>query len=638
MNLKRIIAIVLCMIMLVCALAGCVDKMDPGATLNVVMKHPSTLDPAVAYADQASAQFLSMIYQGLFTVNEKGELEKAMCKSYKIKDNVIEFTLKETCWSDGTNVDADDYVYAWKRLLNAEFNSGAASLLFYIKNAKEVKNGDMPIDNLCLYASGNSIITVELIDASFADAFIYNTASVALYPLREDIVNKISISEPFYDNILNDDGVSLLDGNKYLNDYSWGSLSSVLVACGPFYVKKFDFFPESGNASVTLERNKYYYRDTSETSDDALQKYVTPGKIFVEFYANKATEAAANAYDAYTSGALSAANEQPILMDANLPLANRTSSDEIHDLSATYTYFFNTSNPLFEKAEVRRALSAVLDRNQIAGIVVYGKAATGLICENVFYTTKKTSFREKVGNTLGSSMSIDEAKAAISAAGGKTGAITLTVRDDEAEIKIAEYVKSVWEQLGYTVNIESLGYSSTKFYQVVGKKDDAYDVQSVYDGICRDLYIEKYTSGEFDVIGVHYSMLSADPFAALGSFASDYSGNAYDFSESADVFDPVKHVTGYDSAEYEALIEKYLAETDTEKRAEILVEAEKLLMNDMPAAPLYFMQSGYVKSDRVKGESYTRDGFINFIDASDKDYVYTVEAAVLPVKKFGLFD
>lgn len=636
--MKRIIAIVLCMIMVAVTFSGCVAKEDPGATLNVIMKRPTTLDPAIAYADQASAQFLTMIYQGLFTINEKGELKKSMCKSYTVKDNVIEFTLKETCWSDGTKVDADDYVYAWKRLLDAEFNSGAASLLFYIKNAKEVKNGDMPIDDLCLYASGNSIISVELIDASFVDTFIYNTASVALYPLREDIVNKISISEPYYDAILNAEGESILNGNAPLNDFSWGSLSSVLVSCGPFYVKKFDHYPESGNSSVTLERNKYYYRDTSETSDDTLQKYVTPGKILVEFYASKATESAAAAYEAYKAGTLSTLNEQPILLDANLPLAARSSNDNVHDLSATYTYFFNTSNPLFEKAEVRRALSAVLDRNQIASIAVYGKPATGVIADGVFYTTKKTSFREKAGTTIGVSMSVADAKAAISAAGASTGAIKLTVRDDEAEIKIAEYVKSMWEQLGYTVDIESTGIASTKFYQVVGKKEGNYDVQPVYDGLTRDIYIEKYISGEFDVIGVHYSMLSTDPFAALGSFASIYSGNAYDFSESAEEFAPVKHVTGYDSEEYEGLIENYLSEKDAEKRAAILVEAEKLLLQDAPVAPLYFMQNGYVASDRIKNVSYTRDGFIDFIKATDKDYVYTVEAVVLPVKRSWLFD
>ena len=629
----------LCIVTILCTFAGCVKKEDPGAEINAYMKRPTTFDPAIAYSDQASAQFLSMIYQGLFTINENGSLEKAMCKSYTVDGNVIEFKLKDTCWSDGTAVDADDYVYAWKRILNPEFSSEAASLLFYIKNAKEVKNGDVPIDNLCLYASGTSIIRVELIDESYVDKFIYNTASVALYPLREDAVNKISVSEPFYDSKIDEKtGLSILDGNKYLTDYSWSTLATILVSCGPFYVKKVDFYPESGNSSVLLERNKYYYRDTSDTSDDALRKEVNPNRVYVEFYATKSTESAAKAYEAYTAGTLSEFNELPILYDSNLPLANRTANDDVHDLNATYTYYFNVNNPLFEKAEVRKALSAVLDRDKIASIVVYGKAATGIVNESVFYTTKKTSFREKAGNVLGSSMTIDEAKAAIKAAGATTGSIKLTVRDDEAEIAVAEYVKSVWEQLGYTVEIESLGIQSTRFYQVTGKKDDEYDVQAVYEGLTRDLYLEKYKSGEFDVIGVQYSMLSTDPFASLASFASKYSGNAYDFSESAEEFDPIKHITGYDSEEYSALITEYLSETDEEKRAEILVNAEKLLMEDMPVTPLYFMQTGSVSSSRLTGIKYTFDGFTDFIDASDKDYVYTVEAVILPTRKHSFFD
>lgn len=637
-SLKKTVALLLCLVTVALALSGCVKKEDPGTEMNVYMNRPTTFDPAVAYSDQASAQFLSFLYQGLFTLNSKGELKNAMCKKYTVKDNVIEFTLNDTCWSDGTRVDADDYVYAWKRLLNPEFQSEAASLLFYIKNAKEVKNGDEPIDNLCLYASGNSIIRVELVDASLVDKFIYNTASVALFPLREDIVNKISVTEPFYDSKTNPDtGESILKGNEFLTTYSWSTLSTVMVSCGPFYAKRVAFYPDSGNATVILERNKYYYRDTGETSDDPLQKEVVPFRVNIEFSTIlDMSEAGTEAYGRYTSGTLSELNNLPMLYNSNLPLANRTKDDSVRDLHATYTYFFNVKNPMFEKSEVRNALSAVLDREKIASIAVYGKAATGLVTDGVFYTTRKTSFREKAGNVMGASMTVDQAKSVIAASSAETGAIKLSVRDNESEIAIAEYVKSVWEQLGYTVEIEVLKIRSMKYYQVVGKKKDTeeYDVQSVYDGLTRDLYLEKYQSGEFDVIGVQYSMMSTDPFASLSQFAAKFSGNAYDFTESAESFEEVTHITGYDSEAYNKLMADYFETSDDDKRAEILVEAEKLLMKDLPVSPLYFMQSGSVSNARLKNVTYTYDGFVNFTKATDSEYKYTVEAAavILPKK------
>lgn len=624
--MKKIIAFLLCTLMIVCTLGGCMNKTDPGAELNLYMMKPTNFDPAVAYSDQASAQFLPLIYQGLFNVDGNGKLSKAMCDSYTVKDNVIEFKLKDTRWSDGTPVSANDFVYAWKRILGSEFKSEAASLLFYIKNAVEVKNGDVSIDNLCLYASGDKIIQVELIDAAYVDAFLYNCASVALYPVREDAVRKISLYESYYEDKVDSKGNPVLGANDNLTDYTWSTLSTILVSCGPFYVKSTNLYPDEGSPTIILERNKYYYRDTSETGDDALMKYVTPYRLNVVFMT------ADEAYEAYQAGTALTVNDLPYLYNANIPLSSRSANDNVTDLLATYTYFFNTTNPLFEKAEVRRALSAVLDRNEIVSLITYGKPATGLLTDGVYYTTRNTSFREKAGNTLGSTMSVSEAKSVISAAGASTGAITLTIRDNETEEKVAEYVAAKWGELGYTVTVEKLGTRSTSYYEVVGVKDNAYDVQALYDKLTRDLFLEKYYSGEFDVIGIQYSMMSVDPFASLAAFASKYSGNAYDFSESAEVFDPVVHSSGYNSAEYEELISRCLTTTDAAARADLLVQAEKMLMNDMPVVPLYYMQNGYQTSDRLKGNELRYDGYMDFIHATDKTYEYVEEAVILPTK------
>ncbi|MBO4356355.1 MAG: hypothetical protein J5850_05840, partial [Clostridia bacterium] len=480
----------------------------------------------------------------------------------------------------------------------------------------DVKNGDKYLDDVKIFAEG-SIIHVELIDASYVDQFLYNCASVALYPLREDIVAKLTLDEPFYDNAL--DPVTkepILIGNSYLTYYSWASISAITVCCGPFYTKKIDLYPTEGTPSITLERNKYYYRDTSDTGDDALRKYVDPYRINIYLLSEQ------EAYQAYNSGTVLEFNELPYLLNSNLPLEARSSSDNVHNRLATYSYFFNTENPLFENAEVRKALSSVLDRNEIAKRVVYGKAAEGIISEGVFYTGKKTSFRSTAGNVIGSAITVDAAKAAITAAGGKTGTFTLSVRNTPEEIAVAEYVKEVWEKLGYTVNIETLGNRSAKYYEVVGIKEDHYDVQAVYEGLSRDLYYEKYQSGEFDVIGVQLAMLSTDPFTALSQFASRYSGNAYDFTESAEVFDPISHITNYNSEEYNALIDSYFQAKNADERAQIMLAAERLLINDAPVAPLYNMQVGYKTQSRITGVKTDYYGYLNFTKAGDSSYNY----------------
>ena len=614
--MKKFLAILLLIGIMLCTFAGCTSKDDPGTEINVYMGMADTFDPAMAYLDQDASNLLSLIYQGLFTVDAKGNLQKAMCKKYKVKGNVIEFTLNNTCWSDGTQVVAEDYVFAWKRLLDPEFQSEAASLLYYVENAIEVKNGDKYLDDVKIFAEG-SIIHVELIDASYVDQFLYNCASVALFPLREDVISKLTLDEPFYDNAI--DPVTkepILAANKYLTSYSWATISAITVSCGPFYTKKIDLYPTEGNPSITLERNKYFYRDTSDTGDDAIRKYVDPFRINIYLMPQ------ADAYAAYNAGTALDINDLPYLLNSNLPLEKRSASDTLNNRLATYSYFFNVENPLFEKAEVRNALSSVLDRNEIAKITVYGKAAKGIVSDGVFYTTKKTSFRNTAGDVIGATMSIDAAKSAISSAGGRPGSLTITVRNNETEIAVAEYVKSVWEKLGYTITIEPLANRSAKYFEVVGIKDSHYDVQAVYEGLSRDLYFEKYQSGEFDVIGVQLPMLSTDPFTVLCQFASKYSGNAYDFTESAVVFDLIKHITNYSSEEYNALIESYFTKKKADERAQIMLLAEKMLIKDAPLAPLYNMQSGFVSQSRLTGVKVDYYGNIIFTKAGDSTYKY----------------
>ncbi len=642
--MKKLISFLLCAVMVGCLLVSCVDKVDPGTELNLYMEMPTNFDPATAYNDQAAAQFLPLVYQGLFTIDEKGKLQKAMCSKYTVRDNVIEFTLNQTCWSDGTDVSATDFVYAWKRILDPEFQSEAASLLFYIENAVEVKNGDKTIDDLHLYAAGEKIIRVELIDSSYVDQFLNNCASIALYPVREDAIGKLKLHQLYYDTqdvngkpLESDSQKPVLDANKVLTDYSWSTISTILVSCGPFYVKRTNLQVDSGNKSLILERNKYYYRDTTELGDDALRKYVDPYRLNVEFIK---PDEALTAYDEGT--AIETFNELSLIFNNNLPLEARSTSDNLKDLFATYTYFFNTENPQFASADVRRALVGVLDRSEIVNITKYGKAATGLINDLVLYGNTKDTFRSKAGNAVGSVMSESEAKSLIASAGVTPGEITLTIRRNETEQAVADYVKGKWEALGYTVTVETLGNIGVDYADVVGIKEDnktgnkRFDVQSVYEGLTRDLFVEKYQSGEFDVIGVQYNMLSTDPFVALAPFAPRYSGNAYDFSVAIEETALVKGVTGYDSEEYNALIDQCLAtDKSAEARADLLIQAEKQLLNDAVVAPLYFMQSGSKMRSSLTGLVYRYDGIVDFTNASDEGYVYTPEAVILPSKVWG---
>lgn len=621
--MKKIISMVLCFVMLGALLVSCVDKEDPGAEITIYTDKVTNLDPALAFNDTDAAQILSLVYDGLVDVNAKGKVVPAIAKSWTLDGNVLEFRLNTTKWSDGTFLQAKDFVYAWKRILDPEFQCSAASLLMYIKNAEDVKNGNTSIDNLGLYASGSNLLTVELEDAAYADAFLQNCASVALTPLREDKVEKIQVEpDPLYKEDMEAKGYATPA------EYSWATLSAVMLANGPFFVKEFKY-NDSEEPGIILERNKYYYYDSEK--EEALQKYVTPYRVNVLF---------ADPADAYAKY-----NEKAALYVNNLPLAERAKlkdSATITDQLATYSYLFNTTKAPFDNPKVTKALSMALDREAIVETIVFGKPATGLLTDSVLNTKKGTSFREVAGKVLNTKADIAGAKALLAEAGVTGGSFELTIhKGNEVEKAVADAAVAAWKQLGFNVTIKEVNVSTFDYYMFISVEKDengvgiGYNFEPVYTGLIKDQLIDNTRSGDFDVVGIDLSMMSADPFAALAQFARPYSGGAYDFSESADDFDLIPSVTGYANEEFDKLMSQALNEKDAAKRAELLKKAEKKLLEDSPVAPVYFMQSGAVVSENLKKTTTNYAGVVDFTKATDATYEYDPTAVVcIPVKEW----
>ena len=165
--LKRIIALLLCAFMLIPFLASCSkkDEDDVGAYITMYLTDDVfDFDPANAYYNKDALNVVSLLFDTLFTLNEKGKVKNSLAQSYVIKENptrgeyTMEITLNETCWSNGTLVSADDVVFAWKRLVRHTNDFAAASLLYDIKNARAVKEGDVSIDDLGVEALSVNLV------------------------------------------------------------------------------------------------------------------------------------------------------------------------------------------------------------------------------------------------------------------------------------------------------------------------------------------------------------------------------------------------------------------------------------------------------------------------------------------------
>ncbi len=574
--MKKVLALTLCLLTVLTAFVGCSmhDKLegetDKGAFINMYLgTEIYDFDPQIAVYNDSAMKVLSLMYEPLFRINEKGQVEKALVDKVEIKENTVKneyqmlLTLHDnTCWSDGTYVSANDVVYSWKRILDPEFSSEACALLFDVKNARAVKAGDASIDDLGVAAVGEQIVEITFEGKIDYDQFMVNLASYALVPLREDIISRSA---------------------------DWSKKPITTVCSGPFMMRRVAY-----GEYLILERNSYYFRNTDKDEGDVLNKSVNPYRIVVDF-----TAAPAAQVDAFNNATLFYNNE--------LPLDQRAAykdSVKITDLASTHTYYFNTENPLFAKAEVRRALSMALDRQAIAEKVVFAKPATGVVPYAVFDAASADSlFREVGGTLIASTADIAGAKSLLASAGVNGGSFTLTHRADEVDRAIAEMAKAAWEQLGFTVTLRELSYEKP-----------ASKIEAIYD----DAFNKAFAAGDYDVIAIDAAALNVYAYSVLAPFAKLFSGQAIDNTTGEYIAQP--HCTGFDNEAYNAKIEEAFAEKDLAARAVILHDAEKLLVEEMPVIPVVFNQDACLIHEELAGVKSFWGGMRDFRDAKLADY------------------
>ena len=58
--------------------------------------------------------------------------------------------------------------------------------------------------------------------------------------------------------------------------------------------------------------------------------------------------------------------------------------------------------------------------------------------------------------------------------------------------------------------------------------------------------------------------------------------------------------TGWENAEYQALLDEANVEIDEAARVELLKQAEAVFMDEMPTVPVYFYSNAYVAKDFVQ--------------------------------------
>ncbi len=433
--MKRLVALCLSVVFIALCFVSCSGNLeDKGAIIPIYLtQRISNLDPTARIYDKDVFKYTTLLFEGLTVVDEKGKVSAGLAEEWKTDFNdergeyFIEFTLKDTHWSDGRALLADHFVYAWKRILSPATSSDAACLLYDIKNAAKVKSGEMTPDALGVSAPNRFTLRVELEKEIDIDLFLEAVASPALVPLRYDVVDE--------------------------KPNAWATTSEDLLACGPFAVSNMI------SEEYLLSKSSNYLLSTDPDEKENPKKYVKPQSLYIDYTTSTVDNWGALLED-----------ELHYLDVEYLPDSEEDLTDyiKVDDLLATATCFMDNTHPLLSDKNVRLALSLALDRaaaSEKLGYAAY--PATGFVSYGVFDTKNKSSFREEGGDLIAEGADVAAAQNLLS---GKSLSeeIVLTFRTSE-QTALAEYLQSAWKSLGFNITLN--GVSDTAYEKALNDQE-----------------------------------------------------------------------------------------------------------------------------------------------------------------------
>jgi oligopeptide transport system substrate-binding protein len=146
---------------------------------------PGSLDPALA-VDTFAFEILRDLYEGLTSEGPDGTIVPGTASTWSVSEGGTRYDFDirpDAKWSDGTPVRAQDFVRAWRRVVDPATASPVADVLRPIRFAPEILTGKLPPDRLDARAVGESRISIKLSQPT--PYFPQLLAHSATFPARE---------------------------------------------------------------------------------------------------------------------------------------------------------------------------------------------------------------------------------------------------------------------------------------------------------------------------------------------------------------------------------------------------------------------------------------------------------------------
>ncbi len=136
---------------------------QPGTFYRGNVNEPFTLDPTMS---DASWEFdiIGDLMTGLTTENAAGKPIPGIAESWQTSPDGLSwvFKLREAQWSDGKPLTAEDFLFAWRRLLDPKTAASYAYFPYIIQNAEAINAGHLPGPALGAHAPDPHTLEVQL--------------------------------------------------------------------------------------------------------------------------------------------------------------------------------------------------------------------------------------------------------------------------------------------------------------------------------------------------------------------------------------------------------------------------------------------------------------------------------------------
>ncbi|MBN2604584.1 MAG: peptide ABC transporter substrate-binding protein [Bacilli bacterium] len=515
---------------------------------------PATLDPSLNGASDGG-DVINQTFEGL--VREiNGVVQPGIAESWEVSGDgrTVTFHLRESNWSDGTPLTADDFVYAWKRGMDPATASEYSWIWEYtnVVGANDAVYNGGSLDDVGITAIDDYTFEVQLINPT-----AYFVSLMAFYhfmPVKQSAVEAAG----------GEDGL-------------WAKDPELVVSNGPFVLTEYNI-----GEGLVLERNPEYW------NADVVGIDVIQGK----FIDDEST-----AYAAYNAGDL---DFIPSVPSAEVPILI-AESDEFYvfPLLGTYYYSFNMDKDgdgvnegydqdgLFSNATLRTALSMSIDREAICEAAGAGQVPAAGFVPPGFLDNEGNDFFLTAG-TYGVAADDSAYAAAVTLFAQAASELGMTVAALQAELEtqellyntseghqmIAEMVQEMWaSNLGFTMPLANQEWA---------------------------VFQDTRSAGDFEIARGGWLTDYMDPSGLLSIFGSTNSYN-----------DP-----NYYNAAFDTLLAESQATTDAAVHFDKLYAAQEMFIGDMPIIPIYHYTDTMLVKDYVEGWARSVLGSVDFSQAT----------------------